>query len=303
MKTFRRFAGGAGAHRAGRGRVRPGTRGLPFARKSTESRELPVRVPVDPTPMRRIAVAMTAVVLLAGAGASAAGDGRAAVDSAVAYGGVFAGSGRMGNRLVDVDGFANWGNPGSIVDYDDNRAVGGVLVGRKFELDGTRLRFEVDATFGYLSASSNRLDPEGLDETVETGVRWLATARVGIEDSIGPATVFATAGLATARIDRSVTDIDFGPNMPDRVDPDDSFSDRSTELGWVIGVGVEYPLTGAWTLRLDGSYLDFGRSTHRVNRSGDNRCCGAGTPRRPVSYDTSNRLGIVRVAVIRRFDY
>ena len=250
---------------------------------------------------RRTAVAMTALALFAGAGPSAADAGGAARQPTEAYGGVFAGSGRMGNRLVDVDGFANWGNPGSIVDYDDNRAVGGALLGRKFELDGTRLRFEIDAMFGYLSASSNRLDPEGLDETVETDVRWLATARVGVEDSIGPATVFATAGLATARIDRSVTDIDFGPNMPEHVDPDDSFSDRSTEFGWVIGVGVEYPLTGAWTLRLDGSYVDFGRSTHHVNRSGNNRCCGAGTPRRPVSYDISNRLGIVRAAIVYRF--
>ena len=249
----------------------------------------------------RAAVAMVVVALLAGAGVSTADDGRVTLDRAGTYGGVFAGSGQMGNRIVDVDGFANWGNPGSILDYDDNRAVGGALVGRKLELDGTRLRIEVDATFGYLSASSNMLDPEGLDETVETDVRWLVTARVGVEDSIGPATVFATAGLATARIDRSVTDIDFGPNMPDRVDPDDSFSDRSTELGWVIGVGAEYPLTDAWTLRLDGSYVDFGRSTHHVNRSGNNRCCGTGTPRRPVSYDISNRLGIVRAAIVYRF--
>ena len=249
----------------------------------------------------RAAVAMTALALLAGAGSSAADDGSVARDPTGAYAGVFAGSGRMGNRLVDVDGFANWGNPGSILDYDDNRAVGGALVGRKFELAGARLRIEVDATFGHLSASSNMLDPGGLDETVETDVRWLATARVGVEDSIGPATVFATAGLATARIDRSVTDIDFAPNMPERVDPDDSFNDRSTEFGWVIGVGAEYPLTDAWTLRLDGSYVDFGRSTHHVNRSGNNRCCGAGTPRRPVSYHISNRLGIVRAAIVYRF--
>ena len=250
---------------------------------------------------RCASVAVTALALLTGAGSSGAEDGSVTLDRTGTYAGVFAGSGRMGNRLVDVDGFANWGNPGSIVDYDDNRAVGGALVGRKFELDGTRLRVELDATFGYLSASSNMLDPEGLDETVETDVRWLATARVGVEDSVGPATVFATAGLATARIDRSVTDIDFGPNTPEHVDPDDSFSDRSTEFGWVIGAGIEYPLTDAWTLRLDGSYVDFGRSTHYVNRSGNNRCCGAGTPRKPVSYDIANRLGIVRAAIVYRF--
>ena len=188
-----------------------------------------------------------ALALLTGAGPSGAEDGSVTPDRTGTYAGVFAGSGRMGNRLVDVDGFANWGNPGSIVDYDDNRAVGGALVGRKFELDGTRLKVEVDATFGYLSANSNMLDPEGLDETVETDVRWLATARVGVEDSIGPATVFATAGLAIARIDRSITDIDFSADMPERVDPDDSFSDRSTEFGWVVGVGIEAPRSRACT--------------------------------------------------------
>ena len=152
--------------------------------------------------------------------------------------------------------------PGPSSTTTTNRAVGGALVGRTFELDGTRLRIELDATFGDLSANSDRLDPEGLDETVEDRHpmaddgpcrrRGFDRPRDGVRHR---------RSGRTARIDRSVTDIDFGPNMPDRVDPDDSFSDRSTELGWVIGAGVEYPLTGAWTLRLDGSYLEL-RTQH-----------------------------------------
>ena len=113
---------GLDATRGGRIRARPGRRGFPFARKSMESRKFLVHELVGRTRIRRAAVAMTAFALLAGAGAPAADDSRATVDRAGAYGGVFAGSGRMGNRLVDVDGFANWGNPGSVVDYDDNRA-------------------------------------------------------------------------------------------------------------------------------------------------------------------------------------
>ena len=108
--------------------------------------------------------------------------------------------------------------------------------------------------------------------------RWIATARAGIERSIDPATVFASGGIAAARIENSVIDIDSGPNMPSRMDPDDSFRDGSTEIGWVIGLGVEAPLADAWTLRLGGSYLDFGRSTHYVNRSGDNRCGPGSAP-------------------------
>ena len=146
--TFRRFARGADPHRAGCIRVRSGARGLPLARKSMESCELPVRELGGRTRMRRAAVTMTALALLAGAGASVSRTGpgpTAACSPAPAGWGT-------GSSMS----FANWGNPGSVVDYDDNRAVGGALVGRKFELDGTRLRIELDATFGYLSARSAR---------------------------------------------------------------------------------------------------------------------------------------------------
>ena len=84
-------------------------------------------------------------------------------------------------------------------------------------------------------------DP-GHISTVKSEIDWVATARAGIEQAIGSATLFVSGGLALARIDNSVTDIDFGPNRPTQVDPDDSFSDDATELGWVLGVGVEAPL-------------------------------------------------------------
>ena len=41
------------------------------------------------------------------------------------YVGVFAGFGQADNRIIDVDGFANWGNPGSTVDYDTSGFIGG----------------------------------------------------------------------------------------------------------------------------------------------------------------------------------
>lgn len=229
-----------------------------------------------------------------------AGSEDAAFDWTGTYAGIFAGSGRADNRIVDVEGFANWGNPGWTVDYGESEFVGGALIGRKLDIAGLPLRIEFDGTFGRLPASSNKLDPEGLDETVESKFRWIATARGGMDHSIGPATVFAVGGLAVARIDNSVTDVDFGPGMPTRADPDDSFRDSSTEVGWTVGLGIEAPLTDTWTLRLEGSYLEFGGRTHYVNRLGDARC-GPDKPRRPCPYEVENELGIMRLAVIRRF--
>ena len=80
------------------------------------------------------------------------------------YTAAFAGAGRLGNRIVDVDGFADWGNPGSKTGYSGAGAVGGLLVGKRFGIGGVRFRVEADAMFGDLSAGTNRLDPGCTDE-------------------------------------------------------------------------------------------------------------------------------------------
>lgn len=250
---------------------------------------------------RPVVLVFTTFLMLANGGPASAGGDDAAFDFvwAETYAGVFAGYARLNNRLIDVDGFANWGHPGSGSNYNDDGLAGGVLVGKKFEIGEVPFRIELDGTFGDLSATTNRLDPEGLDETAKAEFRWSVTTRAGIEQAVGPATVFATGGLAVARIANSVTDIDFPPT---RVDPDDSFRDSSTEIGWVVGIGVETPLADVWRLRLEGSYMDFGSSTHYVNRSGDN-VCGPGNPRRPCPYHIENTLALVRLVLIYPFSW
>ena len=254
---------------------------------------------------RPAAAALAVLALLSTSGPAKAGGEDAAFGREGVYAGLFAGSGRTMGRIVDVDGFANWGVPGSSVEYGHAGFSGGALIGKRFAVGGLPLRFELDGALGDLRGKSNRLDPRGRDESVATEFGWIATARAGFEQALGAATIFASAGLAAARIDNSVSDLDRGLDpegnpTPWRFDPDDSFRDRSTELGWVIGIGVEAPLAEAWALRLEGSYMDFGRSTHYVNRSGDGRC-GPGNPRRPCPYEIGNRLGMMRLGLVYRF--
>ena len=75
--------------------------------------------------------ALLAFLILAGVGSVRAdGSDQAASGWAGTYAGLFAGFGKTDNRIVDVEGFANWGNPGYRVDYDDSGFVGGPCSGK-----------------------------------------------------------------------------------------------------------------------------------------------------------------------------
>ena len=66
------------------------------------------------------------------------------------------------------------------------------------------------------------------------------------------------------------------------------------------GAGFEMPVAVRWALRFDGSYLDFGSVTYRVNLSANNSC-GSGGAMRPCRYTVRNRLGVVRLRIVYRF--
>lgn len=246
-------------------------------------------------------LALLAFLLVAPCSPAGADSGAVAAGGGL-YGGAFVGAGLTSGNLVDRDGAANWGNPGWSVDYSRPRFIGGALFGKKFGRGPLPLRVEVDGTFGDMFSRSNQIDPRVLDETARLRYEWVVTARGGFEAALGPATIFLTAGLAAARIDNSVTDMDrSGLNAPWRVDPDDSFHDESTRFGWTLGGGLEALVNETWTLRVEVLHMDFGEETYQFNHSGNNRC-GPGGPRRPCLYDIDNEFGMARLAVVRRFD-
>ena len=84
----------------------------------------------------RTVLALAVLVLLACGSPAAAACDDAAGDAGCAYAGVLAGSSRAFNRIIDIDGFANWGNPGAVLDYDDVELAGSALVGRRPQGEG-----------------------------------------------------------------------------------------------------------------------------------------------------------------------
>lgn len=204
------------------------------------------------------------------------------------------------NEIVDEKGFANWGQTGYTVDYEDTGFAGSVMVGREILACGTNFRFEADATIANVVASSNQLDPRGLDETVVAEVRWLSSVKAGVVQPFGANAISAAFGVAIGSIENSVTDIDFGPGVPDRVDPDDSFSDDSVKVGTVFQLALERCMSDRWSVRLEAQFYDLGRTRHYVNRIGDARC-GPGRTREPCPYSVDNKFEFLRFSVTRSF--
>ena len=86
-----------------------------------------------------------------------AGEGDVVSTPSEIYAGIFATRNRISNRIVDVDGFANWGQSGWAIDYDNSGSAGGVLIGRRYEQGDVSIRTELDIMSGGISATSNNI--------------------------------------------------------------------------------------------------------------------------------------------------
>ena len=259
-----------------------------------------------PVPARLRALPLLAGIFLSFAVPESALQGQvgtAGSGPAGTYIGAFAGPGAVDVRMTDIDGFTGSnGVPGETFEYDDTGLATGVLAGRYFRLGRVQLLLEADGAFGGLPAATRQMDPVGLDETATAELRWVGTARLGVRRSLGSVGVFVAGGLSVAGISNSFTDLDAGTDGRQRVDHDDSFDERPTRVGWVAGAGIERPVTGAWTLRFDGLYTDFGETVHQAeNRLDVNAgvCGPAGLPS-PCRYRFDQRFSILRLVLLRR---
>lgn len=99
-----------------------------------------------------MALGMFALLMAAASGPVFAAEDWSGSHGPGAYAGIFVGSAQADNRLIDTDGFANWGNPGSVTRYKDSGFIGGVLIGKKFTFGDASIRLELDGTIGDLEA-------------------------------------------------------------------------------------------------------------------------------------------------------
>jgi outer membrane immunogenic protein len=143
--------------------------------------------------------------------------------------------------------FAGWGWGDSVVSTIDPEVegfLGGGLIGWELRRDNFLVGVEGDIGVagidGVNSAASTEVD-----------VNWLASLRLRAGVDMGGFAFYGTGGVAFANMDAAITTA---------APP----SDRQTLTGYVLGVGMEAPLTENLAARLEYMYYDFNPSDFMI---------------------------------------
>jgi outer membrane immunogenic protein len=109
---------------------------------------------------------------------------------------------------------------------------------------------------------SGSLPFEGDPTTIRTKIDWLATltGRVGFT-AAERTLIYGKAGVAWANETHTQRELD-GALV-------DAQSITANRVGWLVGAGVEYAITKAWTAKLEYNYIDFGTKTVLFNLLAD----------------------------------
>jgi outer membrane immunogenic protein len=111
-----------------------------------------------------------------------------------------------------------------------------------------------ESSVGYI-ISGIFYPTNGLQSLAKIKTYETLTARIGhiFNDKT---LVYLQGGGAVARIHKSITDITSGGNWLS-YDPVE-YANNKTELGFLLGLGIEHKLNDKWALRANYEYIDFG---------------------------------------------
>jgi len=143
--------------------------------------------------------------------------------------------------------FAGWGWGDSVVSSFDPEVdgfVGGGLVGWELRRDGFLVGVEGDI-------GATGIEGVNTADSTSVEVNWLASLRLRAGADMGGFAVYGTGGVAFANMDAAITTA---------APP----SDTQTLTGYVIGAGMEAPLTESLAARLEYMYYDFNPSDFMI---------------------------------------
>jgi len=179
-----------------------------------------------------------------------------------------------------------------------NGFTGGIQAGYNFQAGRLVVGSEFDINYLGLSASRQTLTqtvPFGLDpfnfaESIETN--WLLTIRPRIGLAADRWLFYVTGGLAVANHTFSQT-LTF--SSPTHLLDINSGTVSRAQAGWTAGVGLEYMVTGNWSLKAEYLHVDLGQ----VGFDSFNTL----VPTVTGDHDERLKIDIVRAGVNYKFDW
>ena len=162
------------------------------------------------------------------------------------YAGVIAGYGFGNTDISDGTATVSAGN--------NNGLLAGVTVGGNMQYE--KFVFGVEGDIAWSGQEGNSTCAAGV--TCSSNFDWTGTLRGRVGYAIDPVLIYATGGLAVARVNTSIS--------PNTGTGSGSYSDTFT--GWTIGGGVEAAVTESLSAKLEYSYADYGDKTAPANTLG-----------------------------------
>jgi outer membrane immunogenic protein len=205
------------------------------------------------------------------------------------YVGLNAGAGfNGGDRGYSDFGYGGPNYSGSIGSNNDAGFTGGAQAGYNMQFGAFVAGIEAD--INYLdrgNGGSSVVNPAvGINYNLTHGDsnNWFGTVRGRLGFAFDRALILATGGWAYGGKIGGVGGTYNGVLMT-------STGNSDSNSGWVLGGGVEYAFTNAWSVKLEYLHLDLGDKTQRLFTS----------PTTGIDVKTDNKFDVVRAGVNFRF--
>jgi outer membrane immunogenic protein len=142
---------------------------------------------------------------------------------------------------VGVNGGYAWGAGDDDTSRGDvSGGFGGGQIGYNFQSGNFVYGLETDLQAGQITGKS---DDYASKETTD----WFGTLRGRLGYAFGNTLLYGTGGFAYGGVNQKLTYADV------------LFSNDDTRTGWTAGAGIEYKVSGNWSLKGEYQYVDFGK--------------------------------------------
>lgn len=183
----------------------------------------------------------------------------------------------VGGQIGYLWGDGDFDSLGGDATIEPDGWLAGLYAGYNYQMDNN-IVLGADADFAWSGAddSSTTSDAIGPTGTVDTEMKWEGALRARLGYSVDRFLPYIAGGVAFGKMKTSVYD----------VAGDSVGSDSDTNVGWTLGVGLDYAITDQIIARAEYRYTDLG--------SFDGTIGGFGT-------DTDYQTNDVRLGVAYKF--